>query len=670
MKTLFITSVVEFKLKDRVEDQIAKELFDISRNEGSRFNESIKIQNLENANSYLNHQMDRLRKYAKNNEFEKFDFLCKRLLKNSKVFLLYATNHVMENHEGFMTTKLIKIMKRVISYAKAERDTMNYKRVWIDKKEGDYGRPLGVPEVADRIYGHMMTRIMETYLCGTDQYNDNQHGGTPGRGVLTFITELAQRVKTAPRIFEFDIKGYFDHINHSSILEMFRSEVILKYLRGSLKAKPKSYTLPPVELDLATQAYLKQMKTYETIRRLVGELRSEYWDIINDTSGKITWGTSSRMPNRRKLSAWALRYSMVMNEVKFLEKEIDHDRYVYDGPKHLAKQLRTMREISNGDVFKFHDYPVDLLSSYATLQVRQRISKVSGLNIQPSPVTVEQREQGRDSWKHLNLPNQGVPQGSSFGPVLASILLGKIMPRNSLLYMDDGLIFLNNKEDQKCEYFEKVNKIVKQIGCELAPEKCRTLRTYDLMTEGFKIVGTRWTQSRNFFNYTVSSETRKGIKRKLFPGLKENYLQILTDLYSQGHITPSKYKVLRWYLNGDTLMKVRESDLFQVASKIRLLGNILTRAYSPEVSLEAMKEEIEYGIFKARLKIESSEGSLGQRILSTSKTILIESTEGKIEVKPSIFNCRAIANDVLLRYFKKELPARNLRVKGLRKAFK
>jgi hypothetical protein len=136
---------------------------------------------------------------------------------------------------------------------------------------------------------------------------------------------------------------------------------------------------------------------------------------------------------------------MVMNEVKYLEKEIDHDRYVYDGPNHLAKQLRTMREISNGDVFKFHDYPVDLLSSYATLQIRNRVSKVAGLNIEFKPVTETQREQARDSWKHLDLPNQGVPQGSSFGPVLASVLLGKIMPRNSLLYMDDGLIFLDNK---------------------------------------------------------------------------------------------------------------------------------------------------------------------------------------------------------------------------------
>jgi len=193
MRKLSIPSVVEFHLKEKAVDFLAKELFGIVRNHGSRFVSDSKIENLENASAYLNHQFDRLRKYAKKGEIEKFDYLAKILLKKSMSYRVYTINHVFASYPGAKMTKVIKWLKLVEELAATESNEFLYKRLWIDKLDGDYARPLGVPKAEHRIYGHMMTRIMEAYLCGTDQYTGNQHGGTPGRGTVTYRKELAKR---------------------------------------------------------------------------------------------------------------------------------------------------------------------------------------------------------------------------------------------------------------------------------------------------------------------------------------------------------------------------------------------------------------------------------------------------------------------------------------------
>lgn len=645
MKKLLISSVVEFKLKDRVEDVLAQELFDISRNQGKRFAEETKrIDNLETSEIYLNRQMDRLRKYASEGQIKKFDYLASKLLKSSTVYLLYSLNHCFPNWHKMRMTKVIRILKQVRTYTSTEFSGINYRRVWIDKKPGDFERPLGVPDPADRIYGHMMTRIIEAYLCGTNQYSSMQHGGVPKRGTMTFLVELSKRLKVAKRVFEFDIKGYFDHIKHESMLELFKSEVILKFLKGALKSKPYGYELPSVEDDASLNPWRPTP--------VVAEKYVENMDFS---------GMGHLFDENYHLSKM-LGQTYVQPKPPEPTIQIDFSKmeHLFDPYYHIKKMMPGFTLPHKGYMpYEESQTNLDGNDMFGNLPARMG----SGI---PSE---KNRALGRDRRKDLDLENQGVPQGSSFGPVLASVVLGKVMPKNSLLYMDDGLIFLDNQNHPKDYMFNAVNARVKRIGCELAPDKTRTLRTLDLMTQGLKIVGTRWTQVRDIFNYSVSSETRKGMKKQLFPGIKDNYLQILLDLHNKGHITTSKYRMLRWYLEKDgSLHLVRESNLFEIAEKIGIFGAILSRAYSPTVSLEEMKEQIEYGIFKSELKLRRSQGSLGLAIYSAKK-VLLEVTEEISEVKPTIFNCRSIANQILIRYLNNELPKRNLKVQGMRKPF-
>lgn len=645
--------MVEFRMKDAVTDYLAKLLYNVERNRGSRFEVLNKIKNLELANEYLNYQFDRLRKYAQEGKIEKFDFLAKILLKNSKAFLIYALNHAYEDWTTAKLTKIIKLCKKVIRYSQVNRNELLYKRVWIDKKPGDFGRPLGVPEMADRIYGHMMTRIIEAYLCGTDQYSSNQHGGMPGRGVITYLSELAQRFPLSRHIFEFDIRGFFDHVSHKAILELFESQVIIHYLKGALRSRPQSYQLPNRSED--KQVPIIPINNEDDFDEFYAEMYEKYRDVIELKVPSIALSDEAKASfdkafGKRWREGW-----------EGMDEEFDtgiHDR---DETKETHQQW----------LIRINEMMTNKLLSLSAIEDYQRIAKGEKLMIEDTLyISERERELGRDAWKSLDLPTQGVPQGSSFGPVLSSVVLGKVLPKDALIYMDDGIIFLGEKRTTDLRMIKKVNKMLDPIGCELNPDKSGILSTHILRRAGLKILGMRI--KRTLFNcagMAIRSETRKGTVKPLFTNNEIDFNKMIKELYVRNLLTVSKKRVLTWYVEAGRLTGISDLHLVKLAESIGILGCILNRAVSPTTTLEEMKEQIEYGIFKADLKLKAATGSLGQRIINHTKGILIEGTEGQVHMRPNLYTVRAIANDNLLRYLKGELPIRSMRIQGMRKGF-
>jgi len=658
MKKLYISAVVEFRMKDRVIDELAKTLYDIERNQGSRFETLNKVKNLDEANTYLNRQFDRLRNYAKKEEFEKFDFLAQILLRNSKTYLIYALNHSYEHWISARLTKIIQLCEKVIRYSKESRNELLYKRVWIDKKPGDYGRPLGVPEMADRIYGHMMTRIIEAYLCGTDQYSENQHGGIPGRGVMTYLSKLAEEFPKNRRIFEFDIRGFFDHISHKAILEMFKSKLILHYLSGVLKSKPTHYQLPSRDQD---QQVPKFINSEEEFDEFFDEMYEKYKEVIELKVPAIALSKKAKADFDK---AFGTRWR---EGWEGMDEEFDSGKY-----DRIMDPKDTKYETHEQWMIRINQMMTEKLMSLTAIEDYKRIADKEKLMIEDTLyISERERELGRDRWKHLDLPDQGVPQGSSIGPVLSSVVLGKVLPKDSLIYMDDGIIFLGEKRTTDYRMITKVNKLLDPIGCELNPDKSGILSTHILRRAGLKILGMRI--KRTLFNcagMALRSETRKGTVKALFTNNQIDFNKMITELYTRNLLTVSRKRILTWYVQTGRLASISQLSLVKLAESLGILGCILNRAMSPTTSLEEMKEQIEYGIFKAELKLKSSEGSIGERIINLGKEIIIEGTESKVHMKPNLFTTRAIANDQLLRYLKGELPIRTLRVKGMRKVWK
>jgi len=634
LKSMRVPNVVEFNLKDKIIDNLALFLFDIIRNKESRFVKVTGTQRLSKSNAYLNLQFKRLIKYASKGELEKFNFLARTLMKNSKVFRNYAIQFVLGKHYLMNTIKLVNLDRRVTRLCKTESTELEYKRVWIDKKAGDYGRPLGVPTPEWRIYGHMLTRVMESFLAGRGYLTRNQHGGKAGFGVMTFLEELNKVLKTWKYLVEFDIKGYFDHVSHESMLQLLEGCYLKKQMSEILKREPKGYKLPPKEADEGYQEYMKNLR-FDYVK--VGN--QVWYDLeILERSDK-RWREEN--PGLIRLSK---TYLIVEGDYYWLRNgSIESDRYL----------------VPRDDITR-RGKPITLDNSYKMLMEQGLISIDSFWEERDFKPSEESRGRGRDNWKDLREEGKGIPQGTSFGPLLASTVLGyRLRSLKALIYMDDGIIRCNSEATALNSLIDLKRQLSK-IGCEVAPQKTRILGVKSLITEGVKLLGTRWTRVRTLFTYDVKSETRKGISRPLINVTKKDFEKVVERLYKAGLISPSKDSVIKRYLGISRNADLLQDSLLDLAVKHEIFGTILARAYSPESNVTDMAREIQYGIFKAEAKLAKYPwSSIGGRLYRDNiKRYLSE--EGKIcTTRVTLQNVATLSNDIFLAYMSKDLPVRS-----------
>src|SRR5499427_3114948 len=114
-------------------------------------------------------------------------------------------------------------------------------KVDIPKGPGKVGtRPLGIPTVADRLLQRAVARILEAVFEA--DFLDCSFGFRPGRDPHHALQALRAQVvtKKVRQVFEADIRGYFNHINHSWLRRMIAyriaDPVILSLIGKWLKA--------------------------------------------------------------------------------------------------------------------------------------------------------------------------------------------------------------------------------------------------------------------------------------------------------------------------------------------------------------------------------------------------------------------------------------------------
>lgn len=115
------------------------------------------------------------------------------------------------------------------------------RRVDIPKGPGKIGtRPLGIPTVEDRLVQRAVARILEAVFEA--DFLDCSYGFRPGRSphqAWRFLRATLVTKKVRP-LYEADIRGYFNHINHQGLMRMvahrIADRVILRLIGKWLRA--------------------------------------------------------------------------------------------------------------------------------------------------------------------------------------------------------------------------------------------------------------------------------------------------------------------------------------------------------------------------------------------------------------------------------------------------
>jgi hypothetical protein len=98
---------------------------------------------------------------------------------------------------------------------------------------------------------------------------------------------------------------------------------------------------------------------------------------------------------------------------------------------------------------------------------------------------------------------EGLPQGLSISPLLATLALESTKtPRNLLMYADDGLIFGNSDEEIQC-WFDELD----EIGISIEPSKTKKIE----ISNEFRFLGTYWNIEKREIRYTSKDGENESI---------------------------------------------------------------------------------------------------------------------------------------------------------------
>lgn len=124
-----------------------------------------------------------------------------------------------ETADGFGLAKI----RSLIDKMKDETYQPNpVRRVYIPKSNGKT-RPLGIPSFSDRVVQEACRMILEVIY--EPVFSENSHGFRPERSCHTALDSIQTDFRGANWFIEGDIKGFFDNIDHHTLITILRKKI-------------------------------------------------------------------------------------------------------------------------------------------------------------------------------------------------------------------------------------------------------------------------------------------------------------------------------------------------------------------------------------------------------------------------------------------------------------
>jgi RNA-directed DNA polymerase len=171
-----------------------------------------------------------------------------KLLLKSEAARLLAVRRVTQDNQGKKTAgvdgvKSVPPKERVLMVRKLHTKHWNnrkksppVRRVWIPKPGKAEKRPLGIPTMMERAKQALVKLALEPEWEAV--FEPNSYGFRPGRSAHDAIGAIFLGIRYKPKfVFDADIKGCFDNIDHEALLKKLNTFPKLTHLiHGWLKA--------------------------------------------------------------------------------------------------------------------------------------------------------------------------------------------------------------------------------------------------------------------------------------------------------------------------------------------------------------------------------------------------------------------------------------------------